>query len=116
MLGSKDGLDVRRVQRALEEITRRNGRIFAVLVAMISALFLLCIAALIWWSSDPAKAAALISASGISLPFLLRFMRDSWRTKVQTDTLLVLASTLEPGAVRQVLKAFLARHDVGRHQ
>jgi len=44
----------------------------------------------------------------VSLPFLLHFLRDSWRTKVQTDTLLVLAATLDPGAVRAVLKAFVA--------
>jgi len=41
------------------------------------------------------------------LPFLLCFLRHSWRTKVQADTLLVLAATLEPRVVRSVVKAFL---------
>ena len=103
----KEKTDVSVVQEALAGVAKRNGYIFAVLIAMIGILFVVDVSAVIWWSSQPSRAAAMIASSGITLPFLLYFLRDSWRTKVQADTLLVLVATLEPRVVRSVVKAFL---------
>ena len=77
------------------------------LVAIICVLFIFQIVLFIVWASQPVKAAAVASASGVSLPFLLYFLRDSWRTKVQADTLLAIVTSLDPAVVQSVVKAFL---------
>jgi hypothetical protein len=105
-LGRASAIDPRRIERALSAVARRAGVVFAILVGMVGVLFVLDIVVLAMWSTQPARAAALIGASGVSLPFLLYFMRDLWRSKVQAEMMLVLAGTLDPVIVNSVLRGF----------
>ena len=106
-LGRAKRLDVDAAKKALARAAANSSQVFWVLVAMICVLFVFEIVLFIVWASQPLKAAAVASASGVTLPFLLYFLRDSWRVKVQADTLLALATSLDPAVVQSVVKAFL---------
>jgi hypothetical protein len=106
-LGAVKALDVRAMEAALGRVARNSDRTFRLLEMMVCALFVLDVAAFVVWASQPARAAALTAASGVTLPFLLYFLRDSWRTKVQADTLLVLAASLDPAVVQSIVRAFI---------
>lgn len=106
-LGRTTTLDVEAVKRALERTASNSNQVFWILVTMICVLFVFEIVLFVVWASQPLKAAAVASASGVTLPFLLYFLRDAWRTKVQADTLLALATSLDRATVQAVVKAFL---------
>jgi hypothetical protein len=106
-LGRSAAFNVEAARSALIRAAVSNNRVFLLLVAMICVLFVFEIVLFVVWASQPLKAAAVASASGVTLPFLLYFLRDSWRAKVQADTLLALATSLDPAIVQSVIKVFL---------
>jgi hypothetical protein len=89
-----------------------NGRYFAIVVGMLVVLFAAAILLVATSINEPARAAAVLAATGISIPWIIKMMKDLWMVKVYSDSLLALASTLEPDAVQsviQVLSSYLAR-------
>src|SRR5262245_24696387 len=107
VLGRSTALDLEAARDVLRRAAASSNQVFWILVGMICILFVLEIGLFLTLASQPVKAVAAAGASGITLPFLLYFLRDSWRAKVQADTLLALATSLDPAIVQSVIKAFL---------
>jgi hypothetical protein len=103
-LGPSTTLDVQKLRKRLLEIERQNTRFAMLLLAMIGVLFVLGLVMLIILASEPAKYVG-AGLSGLSLTGLLYVLRDTWRTKVQIDLLLILAGTLDPSVMQSVLKS-----------
>jgi hypothetical protein len=106
-LGRSRSIDVAATRTALQRAATSGNQVFWILVAMICVLFVLELVLFVVWADQPGRAATVATASGVSLPFLLYFLRDSWRTKVQADTLLALAGSLDPAILQSVVKAFV---------
>ncbi|MBV9266746.1 MAG: hypothetical protein JO061_11310, partial [Acidobacteriaceae bacterium] len=104
-LGTRAGVDVEALRAATDAVRRENTRVFWAIFACVAALYAILIGFLVRWSSQPTVAAAAIGASGVSLPFLLRYMMALWRSKVRADAVMVFAAALEPATLRAVLRA-----------
>ena len=64
-------------------------------------LLLLSIGLLAHYIDQPGKASALIAATGISIPYLLRTRLRMWETKTHAEA---MAATMEASTLRIVVK------------
>ena len=94
------------LRRDLAALTQSNGRYFAIIFAVFLVLLLLAVLLLARYLGEPAKAGAVLAASGLSIPFLLRTMLRMWEVKTNTEALMHLAATLEGDTLRSVVKVF----------
>ena len=87
----------------LQAMIRRNGRYFLIVFILVAVLLLLCVAVLAHYFDQPTKALALLGASGVSIPSLLRMMLRMWESKVKAEALLLLATSLDEKVLRMVV-------------
>jgi len=104
-LGPADAFPKDALRSDLKEMVERNGRYFLAIFILLVALLLLCIGVLARYFDEPAKAVALLAASGVSIPVVLRMMLRMWESKVRAESLLLLATSLDEKALRMVVKA-----------
>src|SRR5215467_1195252 len=99
--------DTQQLRDDLSAIIRRNTRYFLVPFISYAALLVLVVAGFILWRNEPLKVGAILTVAGISIPFLIRGMQSMWSTKVRSEMLLALASTLDPGVLGAIAKTLL---------
>lgn len=91
------------LRRDLESLLRSNSIYFTVIFTLLVILLLLSVGLLAYYLDQPGKAAAVIAATGISIPYLLRTMLRMWETKTHAEALLAMAATMEAGMLRTVV-------------
>lgn len=90
----------------LKAVVRSNRIYFNVLFGSLVAVMILILVLVAYFVREPKSAAAVIAASGVSLPFVLRLLVQLWQAKVQSEALITLSTHLEPALMRGVVKAF----------
>lgn len=98
---------VQQLRDDLAAIIRRNTRFFLVPFLSYAALLLLAVVGVVMWRNEPLKMGAILTAAGVSIPFLIRGMQSMWSAKVQSELLLALASTLDPAVLGGIIKTLL---------
>jgi hypothetical protein len=99
--------EVQQLRDDLAAIIRRNTRFFLVPFLGYAVLLVLVVVGFVVWRSEPVKVGAILAVAGVSIPFLIRGMQSMWSTKVQSEMLLALASTLDPGVLGAIAKTLL---------
>jgi hypothetical protein len=107
VMGPEQKIDIDRFREDLLAISNRNAKFFWVPFITLTILLALGVASFVIWRAVPLKASGLLAAAGLPIPWLVREMKDFWNTKVQSDTLLVLASSLDPAIMTSIAKAIL---------
>jgi len=105
--GPKLGADMfpaEALRKDLDALIRRNGKYFAVTFGILVIMLVLALLLLALNLTQPARAAAVLAASGVSIPFLLRMMLRMWETKTNSEALLALATTLDPKTLQSIVK------------
>lgn len=102
-LGPAESFPAEALRSDLKILIRKNGRYFLIIFILLVILLLACIAVLGRYYNEPAKAVALLGASGISIPFVLRMMLRMWESKVKSEALLLLATALDEQSLRAVV-------------
>jgi hypothetical protein len=102
-LGPAKSFPAEALRTDLKSLIQKAGRYFLVIFILLVILLLACIAVLGQYYNDPAKAVALLAASGISIPFLLRMMLRMWESKVKSEAMLLLATSLNGESLRAVV-------------
>lgn len=92
------------LRKELGVLIRNNSKYFTVTFGILVLLLILIVFLLAIFLSEPGKAVAVLAASGISIPFLLRTMLRMWETKTNTEVLIQLATVLDGDTVRSIVK------------
>jgi hypothetical protein len=108
-LGPAQFLPADALRRDLQAMIRRNGLYFLAIFVLLAVLLLLCTVMLGHYFDQPARAATLLGAGGISIPFILRMMFRMWESKVKAEALLLLATSLDEKVLRMVVMTLAHR-------
>jgi hypothetical protein len=107
--GRASAPDNAQLRADLEQVRREGAKVFWIWVGAILVLFVLSLVVFAVWVRNPWEAAGVLAAAGLSIPKLLQQLQKAWEQKVQADTLLVLAATMDPQVMKSVLRAFLRK-------
>ena len=87
----------------LKAVSRQANVVFALLVAMLVALFVGCVALVAMFLDQPGTIAAILTATGVSMPVILKTMMTLWKEKVASDMLTAMVTTLDPDVAKTVV-------------
>lgn len=107
VMGEQQPIEIDRFRNDLQAVASRNAKLILFPFAATLLLFVLAVLGFILYRSEPLKASAVLAAAGVSIPLLIRQMINLWSIKVQSDTLLVLASTLDREIMLSIAKTIL---------
>lgn len=107
VMGQQQPIDIDRFRRDLNAVASRNAKLIFLPFGATLFLFVLAVLGFVLYRSDPLKVSAVLGVAGVSIPLLIRLMVNLWSLKVQSDTLLVLASTLDREIMLSIAKTIL---------
>jgi hypothetical protein len=108
-LGGRPNFDVERFRADLDRVRLNSARMFWIWVGAVLVIFTLALLIFVLWVRTPWQAAGVLAAAGVSIPNLIRQLQTAWEQKVQADTLLAFAGTLDPAIMNSIVRAFLRR-------
>jgi uncharacterized membrane protein len=84
-------IDRKAMRQDLRSVKKDNNRYFFVCVSMVILLFIVCIVLVIMNACNSTVVTVVMSGFGISAAGLIKLMTGLWRSKSNTELLLVLA-------------------------
>lgn len=96
-------IDKANLRKDLEAVKRDNGRYFVVCVVMIGLLFITSIIVVLTNLANPDIIKGAMAAFGISTAGLITLMIKLWRTKSNTEILILLAINMDAETIKTVI-------------
>lgn len=96
-------IDKANLRKDLEAVKRDNGRYFVVCVVMIGLLFITSIIVVLTNLANPDIIKGAMAAFGISTAGLITLMIKLWRTKSNTEMLILLAINMDAETIKTVI-------------
>jgi hypothetical protein len=80
--------------RNLEKIIKRNRSIVWLIIGMLIVAFILAIAFIWYWRESPTVLAGIFTATGITVPWVIKSLISLWKDISKAETLYVLVAHL----------------------
>jgi hypothetical protein len=93
----------------MAELAHKNAYMMHTAVALVLALFLGCVALVIYYRHTPNIAILVMGGNGLQLLLLVGWLRRLWMEKTTVETLLIAVEELPPNDAARLLTAFYFR-------
>jgi hypothetical protein len=98
--------DLNKTSARMSELARKNGYMMHVAVGIVIALFLFCIAVVIYYRDRPNTAIMVMGGNTLQLVLLVAWLRRLWVEKTAVDTLLIAVEELPAAYAAKLLLTF----------
>jgi hypothetical protein len=98
--------DVNKVSSRMSDLVRKNGYMMHVAVGIVLALFLFCIAVVVYYRNNPNTAVMVMGGNSLQLVLLVGWLRRLWVEKTAVETLLIATEELPPADAAKLLLSF----------